>query len=445
VILLDYSFPALTRTFSYFRRMMLVITAVLPLLIAASILHVHLVVSHVSKEEETFARANQTASEAFSAIRTISAFNMQDQMAELYRKNLEKPTAESRKRAWWAGLGFAFAQFIMYGLYSVAFWYMGLEISRGYSSFEDALRAFFAVFMAAFGFAQAQLYFPDVAKGSAATQRVFSVIDRIPTIDASFEGGIRLDQCTGEIVIDKVTFSYPQRPSVKVFQGFSLSIPAGSTVALVGESGSGKSTVISIIERFYDPQKGTVLLDGVDIKNLNLHWLRAQIGLVSQEPIVFNLSIADNIRYGYPDASLEKVAEAAKAAFADSFVNELQDGLDTKLGEGAVQLSGGQKQRIAIARAIIKNPRVLLLDEATSALDAESEHAVQEALDHLMVGRTTLIVAHRLSTVFHSNSIAVIHSGRIVEQGSHEELVAKNGAYAHLVARQMLSHQQGTR
>ena len=420
---------------------MLVITAVLPLLIAASVLHVHLVVSHVSKEEETFALANQAASEAFSAIRTICAFNMQDQMAELYKRNLEKPTSESRKRAWWAGLGFAFAQFIMYGLYSIAFWYMGLEISRGNSSFEDALRAFFAVFMAAFGFAQAQLYFPDVAKGSAVTQRVFSVIDRTPLIDASFEGGIRLAECSGAIDIDQVTFSYPQRPAINVFEGFTLSIPAGSTVALVGESGSGKSTVISIVERFYDPQKGTVRLDGIDIRTLNLHWLRVQMGLVSQEPVVFNLSIADNIRYGYPDASLEKVIEAAKTAFADSFVSELHDGYNTQLGEGAVQLSGGQKQRIAIARAIIKNPRVLLLDEATSALDAESEHMVQEALDQLMVGRTTLIVAHRLSTVFHSTSIAVIHSGRIVEQGSHEELMVKHGAYSHLVARQMLGRE----
>jgi ATP-binding cassette subfamily B (MDR/TAP) protein 1 len=222
-----------------------------------------------------------------------------------------------------------------------------------------------------------------------------------------------------------------------VFQGFNLSVPTGRTVALVGESGSGKSTVVSLIERFYDPLGGQVLLDGRDIRDLNLHWLRSTVGLVSQEPVLFNMSVADNIRYGRPDASQEAVEEAARAANAHSFVQALPEGYATQLGEGQIQLSGGQKQRIAIARAIVKDPKVLLLDEATSALDAESERVVQEALDRLMVGRTTVVVAHRLSTIRDADSIAVVYKGHIVEQGSHQDLMAKGGSYARLVAHQM--------
>ena len=268
-------------------------------------------------------------------------------------------------------------------------------------------------------------------------QRVFAIVDRQPLIDASDPGGLRPVSCTGAIELRSVTFAYPQRLEAPVFTDFSLSVPAGKTVALVGQSGSGKSSVISLIERFYDPQAGAVLLDGVDIRSLNLHWLRAQVGLVGQEPVLFNMTVADNIKYGRPDASAEAVVAAAKAANAHSFIQALPEGYDTRLGEGGIQLSGGQKQRVAIARAVVKDPRVLLLDEATSALDAESEHVVQEALDRLMVGRTTVVVAHRLSTVRDADAIAVVFQGRIVEQGTHKQLVALGGAYARLVAHQM--------
>jgi ATP-binding cassette subfamily B (MDR/TAP) protein 1 len=301
----------------------------------------------------------------------------------------------------------------------------------------DVLRAFFAVFLAAFSFAQAQMHFPDVAKGKAASQRVFAIIDRAPAIDASAPGGERPAACAGAVELRGVAFAYPMRPDAPVFQDFSLEVPAGKTVALVGPSGSGKSSVVALVERFYDPQAGAVLLDGVDIRQLNLKWLRAQMGLVSQEPVLFNMSVAENIRYGRPEASAEEVAAAARSANAHAFIGALPEGYDTRVGEGAMQLSGGQKQRVAIARALLKDPKVLLLDEATSALDAESERVVQEALDRLMVGRTTIVVAHRLSTVRGADAIAVVSQGRIVEQGAHGELMRAGGAYARLVQRQL--------
>ena len=253
--------------------------------------------------------------------------------------------------------------------------------------------------------------------------------------------GLQLDTVQGDMELRDVTFAYPTRPDVPIFSHFTLFIPAGKTVALVGESGCGKSSVIQLIERFYDPQQGTVLLDGIDIRKLQLSWFRSQLGLVNQEPTLFGTTIRENIRMGNPEASEADIEAAACTANAHIFISQLPLGYDTHVGERGVQISGGQKQRIAIARAIIKNPRVLLLDEATSALDAESEHVVQEALDQLMVGRTTLIVAHRLSTVVHSTSIAVIKNGRIVEQGSHEELMAKNGAYSTLILMQQAQSQ----
>ena len=418
-------------------RMMLVVTSCLPILIISVVIQNMFMLKSGTEEEESFAQANATAAEAFNSARTVAAFGMEDQVAALYRRSLEDPTKEARKRNNYAGLGFGSSQFVVFGVYALAFWYMGLDITRGYSSFEDALKAFMAIFMAAMGIAQAQVYFPDVAKGRAAVQRVFSIIDRQPLIDGTDPEGYRPSSCAGKVELNGVTFAYPQRPDAPIFVDFRLVVAAGTTVAIVGESGSGKSTVVQLIERFYDPQSGTVLLDDVDIRTLNLHWLRAQIGLVSQEPVLFNMTVADNIRYGRPDATLESVIAAAKAANAHSFIEALPEGYDTLLGEGAIQLSGGQKQRVAIARAVVKDPKVLLLDEATSALDAESERVVQDALDKLMVGRTTIVIAHRLSTIKDADSIAVVYKGHLVEQGTHEDLVAKGGSYARLVSHQL--------
>jgi ATP-binding cassette subfamily B (MDR/TAP) protein 1 len=246
--------------------------------------------------------------------------------------------------------------------------------------------------------------------------------------------------------LDQLFFTYPTRSDVQVLNGLSLEIPAGKTVALVGQSGCGKSSTIQLIQRFYDPIDGKITLDGKDIKKLNVGWLRRQIGLVGQEPVLFTGSIAENIRHGKPDATLDEIINAAKASNAHEFIDLFPDKYDTQVGEKGAQMSGGQKQRIAIARAIIKNPSILLLDEATSALDSESEKIVQDALNNLMKGRTTVVVAHRLSTIKDADIIAVIDKGVVVEKGTHNELIEKGGHYFSLVkAQQSAENEQGNK
>ncbi|XP_057419015.1 ABC transporter B family member 11-like [Lotus japonicus] len=270
-------------------------------------------------------------------------------------------------------------------------------------------------------------------KGAAAS--IFSILDRKSQIDASDESGMTLEEVNGEIVLNHVSFKYPTRPDVQIFKDLCLTIHSGKTVALVGESGSGKSTVISLLQRFYDPDSGNITLDGKEIQRLQVKWLRQQMGLVSQEPVLFNETIRANIAYGKGgDATEAEIIAAAELANAHNFISGLQKGYDTIVGERGVQLSGGQKQRVAIARAIVKNPKILLLDEATSALDAESEKVVQDALDRVMVDRTTIVVAHRLSTIKGADLIAVVKNGVIAEKGKHEALLHQGGQYASLVA-----------
>jgi ATP-binding cassette subfamily B protein len=235
-----------------------------------------------------------------------------------------------------------------------------------------------------------------------------------------------------EIKLSELSFYYPSRPDIAALDTFDLSISKGKVVALVGPSGAGKSSLFALLQRFYDPQEGSISFGGCDIRELDLTSLRRQIGVVEQHPTLFTGDVLYNIRYGMPDASDDEVIEAAKAAHADEFIGRLPDGYKSDLGEQGVRLSGGQRQRIAIARALLKNPKILLLDEATSALDAESEKKVQLALEKLMVGRTTVIIAHRLSTILHADEIVVMDSGQKIAQGSHEELLKNSSLYARL-------------
>mmetsp|Transcript_98000 Transcript_98000/g.305195 ORF Transcript_98000/g.305195 Transcript_98000/m.305195 type:complete len:697 (-) Transcript_98000:176-2266(-) len=254
------------------------------------------------------------------------------------------------------------------------------------------------------------------------------------------EGGGKPDSCSGRLALENVCFAYSSRPDLVVLSNISLTANPGDVVALVGESGAGKSTVGRLLLRFYDPCEGRILLDGLDYRSMDLRWLRSQVGFVEQEPVLFDRSISDNIAYGSaigrPFADIRAAAETANA---DDFINRLQHGYNTRPGERAARISGGQKQRVAIARAVIRNPKVLLLDEATSALDSENEHIVQQALDKLMVGKTTFIIAHRLSTVVRSSCILVLDKGRVIENGTHEELVARDSKYASFMKHQLVS------
>ncbi|GIY25672.1 multidrug resistance protein pgp-1 [Caerostris darwini] len=295
---------------------------------------------------------------------------------------------------------------------------------------------FFAMAFSAVSVGQWTSYLPDYAKAKLSAGLVFYLTNIIPKIDSSSKGGIRPD-VKGKIDFVNVQFRYPSRKNVLVLQGINLTINPGQTVALVGSSGCGKSTLIALLERFYDPESGQVMLDGFDIKTMNLKYLRSLMALVSQEPVLFNCSIKENIIYGIEDkVSQADIEDAARTANIHDFIIHLPQGYDTIVGERGTQLSGGQKQRIAIARALVRQPKILLLDEATSALDTESEKAVQDALDQARQGRTCIIIAHRLSTVQNADCIAVIDNGKIVEKGTHEELVSKKGIYYKLIKRQ---------
>lgn len=281
----------------------------------------------------------------------------------------------------------------------------------------------------AFAVAETLALAPDIVKGSQALGSVFHILYRKTAINSNDPmAKIVSDEIRGDIEFKNVCFQYPARPHITIFDNFCLKVSAGKSLAVVGQSGSGKSSVVSLVMRFYDPNSGAVLIDGMDIKTLNLKSLRLNIGLVQQEPALFSTTVYENIKYGNENASEIEVMKAAKAANAHGFISRMPEGYNTQVGNKGVQLSGGQKQRVAIARAILKNPNILLLDEATSALDSASEIQVQEALDKLMEGRTTIVIAHRLSTVRDAGTIAVLQHGKVAEIGTHDQLISCPGS-----------------
>ncbi|WJX13490.1 ABC transporter B member 11 [Trifolium repens] len=382
-----------------------------------------------------YEEASQVANDAVGSIRTVASFCAEDKVMELYRRKCEGPMKTGIRQGIISGSGFGVSFFLLFCVYATSFYAGARLVESGDTKFSEVFRVFFALTMAAIGISQSSSFAPDSSKAKSAAGSIFGMLDKKSKIDPTDESGTTLDSVKGEIELRHVSFKYPSRPDIQIFRDLNLNIHSGKTVALVGESGSGKSTVIALLQRFYDPDSGEITLDGIEIRQLNLKWLRQQMGLVSQEPVLFNDTIRANIAYGKDGNATEaEIIAASELANAHRFISSLQQGYDTIVGERGTQLSGGQKQRVAIARAIIKSPKILLLDEATSALDAESERVVQDALDKVMVNRTTVVVAHRLSTIKNADVIAVVKNGVIVEKGRHETLInVKDGFYASLV------------
>ncbi|ONK77679.1 uncharacterized protein A4U43_C02F9360 [Asparagus officinalis] len=417
-------------------RLAVVMIAAQPLIIGSFYFRKVMMASMSKKAKKMQIEGSQLACEAVVNQRTITAFSSQKRMLGLFEIALQGPRSENIKQSWIAGLCLFSCQFIITAGTALAFWYGGKLMSEGYITSKEMFRTFFVLMSTGKLIADAGSMTSDLAKGGDAVRSVLEILDRNTEVEPDDPKGIKKKrQIKGNIELMNVSFCYPSRPEQIIFKGLSLKMDAGKTIALVGESGSGKSTIISLIERFYDPQEGSVEIDGKNIKDYNLRFLRSHIALVSQEPTLFAGTIRDNIAYGSENATSTEVLEAAALANAHEFICSMEDGYETYCGERGVQLSGGQKQRIALARAILKNPVILLLDEATSALDSVSENLVQEALNKMMVNRTCVVVAHHLSTIEKADMIALISNGRIVEQGSHSELVAKGrgGSYYNLI------------
>lgn len=414
----------------------LIILVLIPLIGLNGFVQVKFMKGFSADAKMMYEEASQVATDAVGSIRTVASFCAEEKIMQLYKKKCEGPMRTGIRQGLISGIGFGLSNFLLFCVYATSFYAGAQLIKDGKTTFSAVFRVFFALTMAAIGIAQSSSFTPDSSKAKVAAASIFAIIDRKSTIDPSDESGTKLDNVKGEIELRHVNFKYPSRPDVQIFRDLSLAIHSGKTVALVGESGSGKSTVVALLQRFYDPDSGHITLDGVDIKALQLKWLRQQMGLVGQEPVLFNETIRANIAYGKDgDATEQEILAASELANAHKFISGLQQGYDTMVGERGVQLSGGQKQRVAIARAIVKSPKILLLDEATSALDAESERVVQDALDRVVVNRTTVVVAHRLSTIKNADVIAVVKNGVIVEKGKHETLVKiKDGFYASLIA-----------
>lgn len=436
-----------------------VLLAAFPLIGFAGTFMINAITSAVNNSSENYAAAGGLATESLAAIRTVTALNSQPSIMLKYRKYLEDAMNVGIRKGRSVGIGNGALFGSAFLTYALGFWYGGKlvadDLDRNCTG-EDCLTGgtvlavFFSVIMGSIALGQ---IVPPITAFFAAKASVLPMkrlIDRIPEIDGLGNDGVvpvQGERSKGAVKFTDLEFCYPSRPDIPVCKKYSLDIQSGETVALVGKSGSGKSTIVNLLMRFYDPQDGSVTLDGQNIKELNIKWLRSQIGYVSQEPVLFSGSIEDNIGYGLDEelhprdeTYIEKIHAAAKLANAYDFVMELPEKFDTNVGSDGTALSGGQKQRIAIARALVKKPSILLLDEATSALDATSERIVQDSIDKLSKtkAQTTIIVAHRLSTIRHADKIAVLEAGEIVECDTHDNLLEKDGRYADLVKLQMI-------
>lgn len=397
---------------------------------------------------ESYALGGTVAEEVISSIRNATAFGTQNKLARQYDKHLQEAEKWGLKLKIVLACMIACMMGIIYLNYGLSFWQGSRYLVAGQMTLSNVLTIMLSIMIGAFSLGNVAPNAQAFTTSVAAAAKIFNTIDRVSPLDPMTDAGEKLKHVDGTIELRNIKHIYPSRAEVVVMRDVNLVVPAGKTTALVGASGSGKSTIVGLVERFYDPVGGNVYLDGHDVSTLNLRWLRQQISLVSQEPVLFGTTIFGNIQHGligtkYENASAEDrkelIIKAAKMANAHDFVSGLPEGYETNVGERGFLLSGGQKQRIAIARAMVSDPKILLLDEATSALDTKSEGVVQAALDVAAQGRTTIVIAHRLSTIKTADNIVVMSEGRIVEQGTHDELLEKRTAYYKLVEAQRIS------
>ena len=410
-----------------------------PLVVVPIILYGRRVRRLARESQDRVAELGNRIDETIHEIRIVQAYGHEDADRRDFGRLVESSFDTARNRVANRARLVAAVMVLVFGAVAFILWVGGHDVLAGrLSAGELSAFVFYAALVAGSVGALSEVW-GDLQRASGATERLMDILGATPAILAPATPQPLPEPPRGDLAFDHVRFFYPSRPETPALDDFTLTVAPGETVALVGPSGSGKSTVFQLLLRFYDPQAGRVVLDGVDLTAADPLAIRQRIALVPQDAVIFAASVADNVRYARPDASLDEVRAACAAAFADEFIARLPEGYDTDLGERGVRLSGGQRQRIAIARAILADRPVLLLDEATSALDAESERMVQTALDGLMRRRTTLVIAHRLATVQKADRIVVLDGGRIVQQGSHAQLVAQDGLYARLAQLQFVT------
>ncbi|WP_222862217.1 ABC transporter transmembrane domain-containing protein [Zoogloea oleivorans] len=420
-------------------KLTLLTLAGVPLVVTPIILFGRKVRKLARESQDRVAELGNRIDETIHEIRIVQAYGHEDADRRDFGNLVEASFATARERVANRAKLVAAVMVLVFGAIAFILWVGGHDVLAGtLTAGELSAFVFYAAIVAGSVGALSEVW-GELQRAAGATERLMEILASQPAILAPPVPQPLPEPARGEIVLEQVRFHYPTRPDVPALDDFCLTVNPGETVALVGPSGSGKSTVFQLLLRFYDPEAGVLRIDGVPLQNADPLALRRRIALVSQEAVIFAASVADNVRYARPEASLDDVRAACAAAFADEFIDKLPEGYATDLGERGVRLSGGQRQRIAIARAILAARPILLLDEATSALDAESERMVQSALDGLMRQRTTLVIAHRLATVQKADRIVVMEDGRIVQQGSHAELIASDGLYARLARLQFVA------